>query len=147
MVNKVILLGRLGKDPELRQLDNSRCIMNFPLATNEVFMDRSGKKVEQTEWHNIEMWDGLAVNGEKVLKKGRTVYIEGKLRTESWVDKEGIKRIQTRVRALQFNLIVSPPTESAGDRQLPESNSSFRDMDGLKATPETSASNMDILPL
>jgi single-strand DNA-binding protein len=108
MVNKVFLLGRLGKDPEVKYLDNSRVVANFSLATNEVFLDKSGNKVEQTDWHNIEMWDALAKNAEKVLKKGRTVFIEGKLKNESWVDKDGNKKSLVKIRALQFQVVSSP---------------------------------------
>ncbi len=105
MVNKVFLLGRLGKDPEMKHLDNNKYVLNFSLATHEVFIDKAGQKVEQTEWHNIEMWDSLAVHAEKVLKKGRTVFIEGKLKYDSWVDKDGIKKNTVRIRALQFQII------------------------------------------
>ncbi len=108
MVNKVFLLGRLGKDPEVKYLDNNRAVANFTLATNEVFIDKSGNKVEQTDWHNIEMWDALAKNAEKVLKKGRTVFIEGKIKNDTWVDKEGNKRTTMRIRALQFQVVSSP---------------------------------------
>ncbi|MEZ4805323.1 MAG: single-stranded DNA-binding protein [Bacteroidia bacterium] len=107
MVNKVFLLGRLGKDPEVRYLDHNRAVANFTLATNEVFIDKSGTKVEQTDWHHIEMWDALARNAEKVLKKGRTVFIEGKIKNESWTDKEGNKRSAVRIRALQFQVVPS----------------------------------------
>lgn len=107
MVNKVFLLGRLGKDPEVRYLDGNRAVANFTLATNEVFMDKSGNKVEQTDWHHIEMWDALARNAEKVLKKGRTVFIEGKIKNETWTDKEGNKRSAVRIRALQFQVVSS----------------------------------------
>ncbi len=108
MVNKVFLLGRLGKDPEVKYLDNNRAVANFTLATNEVFIDKSGNKVEQTDWHNIEMWDALAKNAEKVLKKGRTVFIEGKIKNDTWVDKEGNKRTTMRIRALQFQVVSAP---------------------------------------
>lgn len=112
MVNKVFLLGRLGKDPEVRYLDNNRAVANFTLATNEVFIDKSGNKVEQTDWHSIEMWDALARNAEKVLKKGRTVFIEGKIKNETWTDKEGHKRSAVRIRALQFQVVYSTPYNS-----------------------------------
>lgn len=111
MVNKVFLLGRLGKDPDVRYLENNRAVANFTLATNEVFIDKSGNKVEQTDWHNIEMWDALARNAEKVLKKGRTVFIEGKIKNETWVDKEGHKRSAVRIRALQFQVVSTPSAE------------------------------------
>lgn len=114
MVNKVFLLGRLGKDPEVRYFDNNRVVANFTMATNEVFLDKSGNKIEQTDWHNIEMWDALAKNAEKVLKKGRTCFIEGKLKNESWVDKDGNKKSLIKIRALQFQL-VSTPSNVPGD--------------------------------
>ncbi|MDP2174648.1 MAG: single-stranded DNA-binding protein [Bacteroidota bacterium] len=123
MVNKVFLLGRLGKDPEVKYLDNSRVVANFSLATNEVFLDKSGNKVEQTDWHNIEMWDALAKNAEKVLKKGRTVFIEGKLKNESWLDKDGNKKSVVKIRALQFQVISSPSNQGN------ENNSQFNNHD------------------
>ena len=110
MVNKVFLLGRLGKDPEVRHLDHNRAVANFTLATNEVFIDKSGNKVEQTDWHHVEMWDALARNAEKVLRKGRTVFIEGKIKNETWTDKDGNKRSAVRIRALQFQIVSNSPS-------------------------------------
>jgi len=110
MVNKVFLLGRLGKDPEVRYLDHNRAVANFTLATNEVFIDKSGNKVEQTDWHHVEMWDALARNAEKVLRKGRTVFIEGKIKNETWTDKDGNKRSAVRIRALQFQVVSNGPS-------------------------------------
>lgn len=103
-VNKVILVGHLGKDPELRYLEGNVSVASFPLATSETFT-RDGKKVEQTEWHNIVMWRGLADVAGKYLSKGRLVYIEGKLRTRSYEDKEGVRRYATEVVAESFNLL------------------------------------------
>ena len=88
-VNKVILVGNLGKDPEVRHLEGGAAVANFPLATTETYKDKNGNRNEQTEWHNIVVWRGLAEVAEKYLKKGMTIYIEGKLRTRSWDDKEG----------------------------------------------------------
>jgi single-strand DNA-binding protein len=122
MVNKVFLLGRLGKDPEVRYLENNRAVANFTLATNEVFIDKAGNKVEQTDWHNIEMWDALARNAEKVLKKGRTVFIEGKIKNETWTDKEGNKRSAVRIRALQFQVVSSPSTADHGNNHEKNGN-------------------------
>ncbi len=96
-VNKVILVGRLGKDPEVRHLENGAAVANFPIATSEVYKDKtSGERREQTEWHNIVLWRGLAEIAEKYLKKGDMTYIEGKLRTRSW-EKDGITRYTTEV--------------------------------------------------
>lgn len=96
-VNKVILVGNLGKDPEVKYLEGGVAIAKFPLATSETIKDKSGNKTEQTEWHNIVLWRGLAEIAEKYLKKGGTVYIEGKLRTRSWEDKDKNKRYTTEV--------------------------------------------------
>ena len=104
MINKVILVGHLGKDPEVRYLDENRAVANLTLATNERYNDRNGNKVETTEWHNLEMWDGLAKVAEKYLKKGSLVYVEGKLKTEEW-EKDGIKRYTTRVRVNTMNML------------------------------------------
>jgi single-strand DNA-binding protein len=127
MVNKVFLLGRLGKDPEVRYLENNRAVANFTLATNEVFIDKSGNKVEQTDWHNIEMWDALARNAEKVLKKGRTVFIEGKIKNETWTDKEGNKRSAVRIRALQFQVVSSPSVVDHGNNNHHEKNGNVQE--------------------
>lgn len=103
-VNKVILVGHLGKDPELRFLEGNVSVASFPLATSETF-NKDGKKVEQTEWHNIVMWRGLADVAAKYLTKGRLVYIEGKLRTRSYEDKEGVRRYTTEIVAESFNIL------------------------------------------
>ncbi len=103
-VNKVILVGHLGKDPEARSLEGGVSVVSFPLATSESF-NKDGRKIEQTEWHNIVMWRGLADVAAKFLKKGKLVYIEGKLRTRSFEDKEGIKKYTTEVVAENFTLL------------------------------------------
>ena len=103
-INKVILVGHLGKDPEVRYLEGGVSVTSFPLATSETF-NKDGRKVEQTEWHNIVMWRGLADVAAKYLQKGKLVYIEGKLRTRSFEDKEGIKKYTTEVVAENFTLL------------------------------------------
>lgn len=96
-VNKVILVGRLGKDPEVRHLENGATVANFSMATSEVYRDRqTGEKREQTEWHNVVLWRGLAEVAEKYVKKGDMIYVEGKLRTRSW-EKDGVTRYTTEV--------------------------------------------------
>ncbi|WP_214072988.1 single-stranded DNA-binding protein [Mucilaginibacter sp. dw_454] len=102
-VNKVILVGHLGKDPELRYLPDNVAVLSFPLATSE-FIVKNGVKTEQTDWHNIVMWRSLAEAGHKVLRKGKLVYVEGKLHTRSFEDKEGVKRYTTEV--IPDNFIV-----------------------------------------
>ncbi len=102
-INKVILVGHLGKDPEIRHLDSNISVTSFPLATSETY-NKDGRKVEHTEWHNIVMWRGLAEMGAKQLHKGKLVYIEGKLRTRTYKDKEGVVRYITEVVAENFTL-------------------------------------------
>lgn len=97
-INKVILVGNLGKDPEVRYLEGGTAVANFPIATSENYTDRnSGEKKTITEWHNVVLWRGLAEIAEKYLKKGNQVYIEGKLRTRKWQDKEGNDRYTTEI--------------------------------------------------
>ena len=103
-INKVILIGHLGKDPELRSLEGGVSVTSFPLATSETF-NKDGQRVEQTEWHNIVMWRGLADLAAKFLQKGKLVYIEGKLRTRSFEDKEGIKKYTTEIVAENFTML------------------------------------------
>lgn len=104
-VNKVILIGRLGKDPEVRKINSTTTVCNFPLATNESYKNQDGTYTEQTEWHNIVMWRGVAERAERILKKGSSVFIEGKLRTRSWEDKEGNKRYTTEIVVENFQLL------------------------------------------
>ncbi len=103
-VNKVILVGHLGKDPEVRHLEGGATVVNFTLATTENYT-KDGRKVEQTEWHNVVMWRGLADVAAKFLQKGKLVYIEGKLRTRSYDDREGNKRYVTEIVAENFNML------------------------------------------
>ena len=112
-VNKVILIGNLGKDPEIITFETAKKA-TFPLATTEYFKNKEGNKVEQTEWHNIVCWRGLADIAEKILKKGTQIFIEGKLRTRSWEDKEGNKHYITEVVADNFTVLAN--------RNHPENN-------------------------
>jgi len=100
-INKVILVGHLGKDPEFRIITDDVAVLSFPLATSET-VNKNGAKTEVTEWHNIVMWRSLAEAGERQLKKGVLIYIEGKVKTRSFSDKEGIKRYTTEIVADQF---------------------------------------------
>jgi len=111
-INKVILIGNMGKDPEIRSLENGVKVASFSLATSESYKNKEGQKVEQTEWHNIVMWRGLAEVAEKYLKKGSQIYLEGKIRTRSWDDKEGNKRYTTEIIADTFTML-GPKREDA----------------------------------
>jgi single-strand DNA-binding protein len=112
-INKVILVGHLGKDPEVRYLEGGVSVASFPLATTETF-NKDGRKVEQTEWHNIVLWRSLADVAAKFLQKGKLVYIEGKLRTRSFEDKEGVKKYTTEIVAENFTML-GRKTDFEGD--------------------------------
>lgn len=113
-VNKVILIGHLGKDPEVRYTSENVPVANFPLATTEYYKDRSGNRQEQTEWHNVVAWRQLAEICEKYLRKGKQIYVEGKLRTRSWDDKDGNKRYMTEVIADNITML-GKKDEADGD--------------------------------
>jgi len=104
-INKVILVGNLGKDPEMRKLEGGVSRVNFSLATTEYYKDKEGRRIEQTEWHNIVLWRSIAENAERLLKKGSTIYLEGKLQTRKWQDKEGQQRSITEIVGETFQLI------------------------------------------
>jgi single-strand DNA-binding protein len=104
-VNKVILLGNLGSDPEVKYLDSGSVVATFNIATSEAYNNKNGERVEQTEWHRIELWDNLAKTAEKYLKKGNQVYVEGKIKTETWTDKEGQPKSGIRIRATSMTLV------------------------------------------
>jgi single-strand DNA-binding protein len=108
-LNKVILIGNLGKDPEIRYTPDGSPVANFSLATTEFYTDKSGNRQQNTEWHNIVAWNRLADVAKRYLAKGRQVYIEGKLRTREWNDKEGNKRRTTEVIASQMVLLGPRP--------------------------------------
>ena len=121
-VNKVILIGNLGKDPEVRYLEGGIAVANFPIATTETFRDKNGGKKEQTEWHQVVMWRRLAEVSEKYLRKGQQVYIEGKIRSRSWADKDGNKRYTTEIFG-DVLTILSRPQSSEQEPDHTESTS------------------------
>lgn len=106
-INKVILVGNVGKDPEIRHLEGGIVVAKFPLATSEIYKTKDGQRVDQTEWHNIVMWRGLAESAEKYLRKGALVYVEGKIRTRSWDDKDGNKKYTTEIVADTMTILSS----------------------------------------
>lgn len=122
-VNKVILVGNLGKDPEVRHLDNGRAVANFSLATSETYKNKQGERVTNTEWHNVVLWSPLAEIAEKFLKKGGQVYIEGKLTTRSWDDQDGNKRYTTEVVGRELTLLGGKPEggSSSSNESMAES--------------------------
>jgi len=113
-VNKVVLIGNVGKDPETRYLDKDTAVTRFPLATSETYRSREGEKVSNTEWHNIVLWRGLAVVAEKYVRKGSQIYIEGKIKTRSYDDKDGVKRYVTEIVADNMVLLGKRQDDEGG---------------------------------
>jgi len=117
MVNKAILIGRLGKDPEVRYTPDGMMVTSFSLATDEVGKDKSGQKVQRTEWHRIVTFGKLAEICGNYLAKGKMIFVEGRIRTQSWEDKEGNKRYTTEIVASDMRML-----ESKGQGRSPETN-------------------------
>jgi single-strand DNA-binding protein len=124
-VNKVILIGNLGKDPEVRYLPSGDAVANISIATTEAWKDKSGEKQEKTEWHRVSMFSKLAEIAGEYLKKGSQVYIEGRLETRKWTDKEGHERYTTEIRADRMQMLgsrsggserMAPPDDDAAPR-------------------------------
>jgi single-strand DNA-binding protein len=117
MINKVILVGRLGRDPEVRSTPQGNSVAKFTVATDEKFTDRSGEKQERTEWHNIVAWGKLGEICGQYLKKGKLVYLEGSIRTDSWDDKEsGQKKYRTEIIANTMKMLDRRGDEEGGGR-------------------------------
>jgi single-strand DNA-binding protein len=116
-VNKVILIGNLGADPEMKYLEGGAVIARFNIATSESYT-KNGEKITNTEWHRIELWDNLAKIAEQYLKKGDTAYIEGKIRTEEWQDKDGNNRTTLRIRGTNITLLGGRRNEG-GEQPAP----------------------------
>lgn len=139
-VNKVILIGNLGKDPEVRHLENGVSVANFPIATSEVYTDKNtGEKREITDWHNIVLWRGLAKVAENYLKKGMKIYVEGKLKTRSWTDENNQTRYTTEVVADQMTMLSRLEDDGPKKDNYPGSieNNPVQPMDpNLGAEPE-----------
>lgn len=127
-VNKVILLGNLGADPEIRHLESGSKVANISVATSESYV-KNGERFEQTEWHRVELWDKLADLCERYLAKGRTVYIEGKIRTSTYQDKDGVTRYDKRIRATNLTFVGGrndDNTDSEADTQAQQTSGPVR---------------------
>lgn len=134
-LNKAMLIGRLGQDPEVRYTQSNTAVANFSLATNERYKDRNGEYQERTEWHRVVAWGRTAEICQEYLKKGSLVYIEGPIQTREWEDKDGQKKYTTEVKALTMQMLDSRGDQSApsGGQDKPPAtadiDSSFDDMD------------------
>lgn len=144
-VNKVILVGNLGKDPEVRHLENGSVVANMTLATTESYKDRSGNRVDNTEWHDLELWDAQAKIAEQYLRKGSQIYVEGKIKTESWQDEQGNNRKKTRIRVNSFTMLGSRP--SGSDSDAGSTPAAAMEKRPIPAVPDTGMDDeMDDLP-
>ncbi len=129
-VNKVILIGRLGQNPEVRYTPSGAAVGNFSVATNETWMDKSGQKQEKTEWHRVVVWGKTAENCSQYLTKGRQVYIEGRLQTRQWQDKDGQTKYTTEVQGQTVQFLGATAGASSGPGERPPVERSSRDSMG-----------------
>jgi len=129
-VNKVLLIGNLGREPDLQYLEGNIAVAKFPLATTETYKDKTGTLVSQTEWHTVVLWRGLAELAQKYLHKGSLVYIEGRIRTRNWEDKDKNKRFSTEI--VGDNLVMldkrKESNEGPGGDSVPHESASVPDM-------------------
>ena len=138
MINKVILIGNLGRDPEVRRLDSGSAVGKFTIATNESWKDKSGEWQTSTEWHNIVVWRGNAERAEKQLKKGSLVFIEGKLTHRSYKDQEGNDKYITEVVANTFRLLEKRESSEGGyNTNFPTEEAATKSMDTSSASAST----------
>jgi len=121
-VNKVTLIGNVGKDPETRYLDSGVPVTTFSLATSESFRSKSGERITSTEWHNIVLWRGLAEIAEKYVRKGDPLFVEGKIRTRSWDDKDGNRRYTTEIIASNMIMLSPRDKKNNGDQNVNSQN-------------------------
>ena len=148
-VNKVILVGNVGKDPETRYLDETTAICKFPMATSETYKNRAGERVSTTEWHNIVLWRGLAQVAEKYVRKGTQIYIEGRIKTRSYDDAEGNKKYITEIVGDQMQLLGRRPDEGEGGQFSPQSSSdsqSAQDQSSNKPPAQDQSATQDRSP-
>ncbi len=140
-VNKAILVGNVGKDPEVRHLDSGVAVANFPLATSESYLAKNGERVTTTEWHNIVLWRGLAEVAEKYVTKGKQLYIEGRIRSRSYDDKDGNKRYITEIYGDVMQMLgkredYAENTNSGHQNQDNTQNESAEEPDNEQQSPE-----------
>ncbi|MBN1950562.1 MAG: single-stranded DNA-binding protein [Bacteroidales bacterium] len=147
-VNKAILVGFVGNDPEIRYLDSGTPVANFRLATTENYTNKGGEKVSQTEWHNVVLWRGLAEIAEKYVKKGSQVYIEGRIKTRAWDDRDGNKRYTTEIVADVMNLLGKRGEFGGSEMSSPgnSSNNSAQQAPDNNSGPAVDADGADDLP-
>ncbi|MGH9739638.1 MAG: single-stranded DNA-binding protein [Candidatus Acidiferrales bacterium] len=139
-VNKAILVGRLGRDPETRYTSGGQAVANFTLATDETFKDRSGERQKRTEWHRVVLWGKLAEICQQYLKKGMLVYIEGRIQTRQWEDKrDGQKRQTTEIVGNVMRMLTSRSESAGGGIGPGASRAADADMEGMMPSDEPAA--------
>ncbi|MDX5338987.1 MAG: single-stranded DNA-binding protein [Cyclobacteriaceae bacterium] len=144
-VNKVILVGNLGADPEVKYLEGDNVVANLRLATTEAYKDRSGNRVEQTEWHDLELWGAQAKIAEQYLRKGSQIFVEGKIKSDTWQDEQGQNRKRTKIRVLSFTMLGSRPegaSSPGGGMSAPAYNEP-KPMNQAQAKPDIDLSDTD----
>jgi len=144
-VNRVILIGNLGKDPEIRSLEGGVKVANFSLATTETYKGKNGERVDATEWHNIVLWRGLAEVAESYLKKGNTIFVEGKIKTREWTDKDGNKRYTTEIVADNM-VMLGGRKEQPGEPNGPYKQEKAPQQEPIDSGAEVNAGPEDDLP-
>ncbi len=128
-VNRVVLIGNLGKEPDIQYLEGNIAVAKFPLATTETYKDRTGNLVSQTEWHTVVLWRGLAELAQKYLHKGSLVYIEGRIRTRNWEDKDKNRRFSTEIVGDNLVMLDKRKEHTDGHTETPSAEAgSFPDM-------------------
>ena len=137
-LNKVMLIGRLGQDPEIRYTQSGSAVANATIATNDYWTDKQGEKQERAEWHSLVLWDRLADLAQSYLKKGSQVYVEGRLQTRNWEDQQGQKHYKTEVVVTTMQFLDTKSSEVEG---TPVGSTS--DYSDSSSTPETSSSSAD----
>lgn len=142
-VNKVILVGRLGADPEVKTLESGTKVSSIRLATSERYKDRNGNQQESTEWHNVVLWRGLADITEKYLNKGDQVYIEGRIKTRKWTDKDGNDRYSTDIVANEMTMLGGSSGNSGGSGSGGQQARSSASAPSQNQVSEPTASSLD----
>jgi len=142
-VNKVILVGNLGKDPEVRHLESGSVVANLTLATTEAYKDRNGNRVENTEWHDLELWDGQAKVAEQYLRKGSQIFVEGKIKSDTWQDEQGNNRKRTKIRVLSFTMLGSRSGDAGNGGGTPNAMSQPNTGNPQSASMPSSGGSME----
>ncbi len=142
-VNKVILLGNLGNDPEVRALENGTKVATLSLATSETYTDKDGNRQEQTEWHRIVLWRRTAEVAEKYLKKGSKIFVEGRLKTRSWTDKDNITRYTTEIVGDRMQMLDRREDNGGGNFPPPPSEADAPSKSQSKPANEPVATNTE----